>query len=67
MADPHVLIAELLRVFEQDATKIPDFRRPKRSHINNLFPALKRRERLAGHSFAALHNFAAKNPDLVFL
>jgi hypothetical protein len=46
---------------------IPLFRRPTKKNIENIFPAFRRRERLAKNSFEALGLFAQKNPDRVFM
>ncbi|KIM71459.1 hypothetical protein PILCRDRAFT_17058 [Piloderma croceum F 1598] len=46
---------------------VPPYRRPSTRDIENVFPAFRRRERLAKNSFEALSLFAQKNRDHVYL
>ena len=57
--------SELRSICEQEAT--PKYRIPSRKNIENLVPAVHRRERLAEKSFEALELLAHRNPQQVFM
>ncbi|KIM87288.1 hypothetical protein PILCRDRAFT_271067 [Piloderma croceum F 1598] len=52
---------------DEDGWNVPSYRRPSARDIENIFPAFRRRERLAKNSFEALSLFAQKNRDRVYL
>jgi hypothetical protein len=65
-----IRFAELTKIYinaDGMGWNVPPFRRPTKKNIENIFPAFRRRERLAKNSFEALGIFAQKNSDRVFM
>jgi hypothetical protein len=51
---------------EKGGLDIPAYRRPKQHHIENIYPALRRRDRVAKRSFDSLEIIARRNRKVVF-
>ncbi|KZP02693.1 hypothetical protein FIBSPDRAFT_905615, partial [Athelia psychrophila] len=59
---------QFTKIYLDDAGwNVPQYRRPTNKDIENIFPAFRRRERLAKNSFEGLSKFAQQNKDCVFL
>ena len=51
---------------EKGGMEIPKHRMPTYEHIQNIFPALRRRDRVAKRSFDSLEIIAKRNPKVVY-
>lgn len=62
---PIVRLSEAIALAAEN--NIPKFRVPSGKDVQNVFPALRRREHIGKSSFEGLAAIAAKNPDKVYL